>query len=74
MDDTDINNNLILIQPKFLPIPNHKSHYNHNNSNSKAVTKFHPAKVKGPSSSQRSVPLKSFETASSIWDTRASAG
>ena len=71
MDDTDNNNNLILIKPKFLPTPKPKLNNNNNSSKSpncnsaKAVTKIKPAKVKGPSSSQLSVPSKSVETASS---------
>ena len=47
IDDTDNNNNLILITPKFLPIPKLKLNYNNNPHVSKAVTKIHPAKVKG---------------------------
>ena len=71
MDDTDNNNNLILIKPKFLPTPKPKLNNNNNSSKSpncnsaKAVTKFQPAKAKGPSSSQLSVPSKSVETVSS---------
>ena len=73
IDDTDNNNNLIHIKPKFLPTPKPKLNYNNNLSKSpncnfaKAVTKFHPAKVKGTLSSQLSVPSKAVETASSAF-------
>ncbi len=69
LDDTDINNNLILIKPKFLPTPKPKLNYNNNLSESpncnfaKAVTKFHPAKVKG-SGAKGALKKKSVETAS----------
>ncbi len=73
LDDTDSNNNLILIKPKFLPTPQTKLNYNNNSSESpncnfaKAVLNFQPAKVKGTTSSQLSVPSKSVETASSAF-------
>ena len=71
IDDTDNNNNLIHIKPKFLPTPKPKLNYNNTESPNcnfaKAVTKFHPAKVKGTLSSQLSVPSKSVETASSAF-------
>ena len=65
LDDTDSNNNLILINPKFLPTPKLKLNYNNNNPHaSKAVTKIHPAKVKG-SGAKGALKRKSVETASS---------
>ena len=71
LDDTDSNNNLILINPKFLPTPKLKLNYNNNNSNKspncnfgKTFTKIHPTKVKG-SGAKGALKRKSVETASS---------
>ena len=58
LDDTDSNNNLTLIKPKFLPTPQTKLNYNNNSS------EFQPAKVKG-SGAKGALKKKSVETASS---------
>ena len=64
LGNTDSNNNLILINPNFLPTPKLKLNYNNNNPHaSKAVTKIHPAKVKG-SGAKGALKRKSVETAS----------
>ena len=67
---SDDNNNLILINPKFLPTPKLKLNYNNNNSYKspnfnfgKTVTKIHPAKVKG-SGAKGALKNKAVETTS----------
>ena len=68
LHDSDDNNNLILINPKFLPTPKLKLN-DYNNSESpncnfaKAVTKFSPPKVKG-SGAKGALKRKSVETVS----------
>jgi len=64
LDDTDINNNLILIKPKFLPTPQPKLNYNTNNTRAQTVTNFSPPKDKG-SKARVALKKKSVETASS---------
>ena len=63
INDTDNNSNIILIKPKFLPTPKLKLNYNNNPHASKAVTKIHPAKVKG-SGARGTLKEKAVETAS----------
>ena len=63
INDTDHNSNIILIKPKFLPTPKLKLNYNNNPHASKAVTKIHPAKVKG-SGARGTLKEKAVETAS----------
>ncbi len=58
LDNTDNNNNIILIKANFLPTPKLKLNYNYNSyespnfNSSKAVTKFSSPKEKDPSSSE----------------------
>ena len=65
LDDTDINNNLILINPKFLPTPQPKLNYNTNNTRAQTVTNFSPPKEKG-SKARVVLKKKSVETASAV--------
>ena len=72
LDDTDSNNNIILINPKFLPTPKLKLNYNNYSSESpncnsaKAVTKFSPPKEKS-SRAKGALKKKSVGTASSAF-------
>ena len=68
LDDTDSNNNLILINPKFLPTPKLKLNYYNNSKSPKCnfaqtVTKFSPPKEKG-SGAKGALKNKAVETAS----------
>ena len=62
LDNTDSNNNLILIKPKFLPTPQTKLNYNNNSS--QTVTKKSPPKEKG-SGAKGALKRETVETASS---------